>query len=82
MTNKAAYDIDKIVSDESIGIDKAMQKIETIEKDIKFDAFGKTRVNKNKPGKKIKAKGADTDEELLNRQTKKIEDEVIRIKSQ
>ena len=33
---------------DNMDIDKAMKKIENIDNRIKFSAFGKTRVNKNK----------------------------------
>ena len=48
----------------------------------KVKAFGKTRVNRNKVKIKVNVTGNDTDEELIKRQSKKIEEEILKVKSQ
>ena len=85
LTDKAAEKIEAIVLNEDISIDDAMKKVTAIENEIKFSAFGKTR------SKSIKARGAKIakqsseeadNHELIKRQSQKMEDEIIRVKSQ
>ena len=52
LTNNASKEIKDVVFNDELGIDEVMKKIETIEKDVKFAAFGKTRINQNKANKK------------------------------
>ena len=65
-----------------------INKIEKIENEIKYQAFGKTRINRNKHIKSIKKKKETEENEnelnrnLIMKQSKKIEDEVIKIKNQ
>ena len=82
LTDKAAKDIDKIVADETVGIDEVVKRVDKIETEIKYKAFGKTRVSHNKAKTKTKAGESETNEDLLKRQTKRIEDEILKIKSQ
>ena len=62
-----------------------ISRIEKIENEIKYQAFGKTRINRNKTNSNVKKK--EVTEEVANRnllmkQSKRIEEEVIKIKSQ
>ena len=82
MTDTAAQSIENIVLNNALEIDAVVKKIETIDNDIKFKAFGKTRVNRNKVKIKVNVTGNDTDEELIKRQSKKIEEEILKVKSQ
>ena len=82
MTDIAAGDIADIVENSETGIDKVVKKIEKIENRIKFTAFGKTRVNRNKVKKKVSKVCEVTDEELIKRQSERIESEILSIKSQ
>ena len=76
LTNNASKEIKDVVFNDELGIDEVMKKVETIEKDVKFAAFGKTRINQNKANKKV-AKVDKTDEEWIKRQSKKMEDEIL-----
>ena len=87
LTNKAAERIEKIVANSELPIDVAMKKIDDIDNEIKFTAFGKTRMNKNKQKNKIESNKQKDDKEsryleLLKRQSDKIENEILKIKSQ
>ena len=82
MTDSAANDIENIVLNEEMEIDKVIKKIETVNNDIKFKAFGKTRVSRNKTKSKIVTSESDADEELIKKQTRKIEKEILQVKSQ
>ena len=84
LTNIRASDIDQLVDDDNIPIDDLVKKVDNIEKEIKFEAFGKTRINKNKVKgiqKTEDISGDDANKELIMRQSKQMEDEVIKIKS-
>ena len=52
LSDKAAERMELIIKDETLPIDEVMEKIESVEKEIKFAAFGKTRLS----GKKKKGK--------------------------
>ena len=56
-----------------------MGKIDAIDKQIKFSAFGKTRTNKNKDKKKLEEGKEKNNEDLLRRSS--LEEEIIKIKS-
>ena len=58
-----------------------MKKIEVIDNQVKFAAFGKTRNIKNKPRRNVVAQGKQSNEELIKKQSEKIEEEIMRIKS-
>ena len=79
LTNKAADRIDDIVQNNNIDVDVSMKRIETIDNEIKFTAFGKTRVKTVKA--KARAKNILNKIDLLKRQSEKIENEVLKIKS-
>jgi hypothetical protein len=81
LTDKAANDIKNVVKNEE-EIEEVMKKIDAIDKQVKFAAFGKTRLIQNKSKRKVKDQRNVTDEDLIKRQTKKIEDEVLKVKSQ
>ena len=80
LTDEAANNIKKIVQNDDLDIDQKMKKIESIDTQIKCGAFGKTRCNKTKH--KIKVRGDATDLELLKSQSNKIEQEILKLKSQ
>ena len=77
MTDKAAKSIEEIVLNDELCIDEVVEKIDSIDKQIKFGAFGKTRVSRNKS----KA-GNVINEELLKKQSKKIWEEILKLKAQ
>ena len=58
-------------------VEKTMKKVETLENKIKFKAFGKT---KPPTMKKQARKGLISEEELLRKQSEKIEEDIINIK--
>ena len=87
LTDKAAAKIEDIVNNNNIEMDNAVKQIETINKDIKFVAFGKTRVRNvmAKPkvdGLKKTVEKETADLDLLKRQSQRVENEILRIKSQ
>ena len=87
LTDARAKEIDTIVEKDDIPIDVAMKKIAKIETEIKFGAFGKTRLNKNKRIRKVAPAKVIEDEEDLDRnlimkESKRIEEEILKIKSQ
>ena len=74
------------MEDEQVSVDQAMKKVNSIENEIKFKAFGKTRADKKKQkakkGLSVDIKTEETrNKELLKNQSKKIEDEILKIKS-
>ena len=48
LSDKVAEQIDKIVENKNISTDEVHKKIESIVKEVKFAAFSKTRVRRNK----------------------------------
>ena len=79
LSDKAAEMMELIIKDETLPIDEVMEKIESFEKEIKFAAFGKTRLS----GKKKKGKCEsilEKEEDILRRQCQKIEDQINEIK--
>jgi hypothetical protein len=55
LSDKAAGKIEKIVTDENLSIDEKMKTVVSIEREIKFAAFGKTRISTNKKPNKSEA---------------------------
>ena len=82
LSDKAASSIKDVVGNDDLDIDQKMKKIDLIDKKIKFGAFGKTRCNQNKTVRKNGGIRNVTDEELLKSQSKKIEEEILKLKSQ
>ena len=82
LTNKRAGEIDAIAEQNDISIDKIFKRIETIEKEIKFEAFGKTRAKRRRAIKKVNTENEDKDKELIRKQTSKIENEILKLTSQ
>ena len=80
LTDRRASEIN-VIAEKDIPMDEKFKQIENIEKEIKFEAFGKTRVRRSKPFKKVDMENEDTNEELLRKQSSKIENEILRIKS-
>ena len=79
-TNVKAKDIRKIIEDENKPVEKVVQEFEKIHNKIKFQAFGKTRINPGKrkgPVARNEELGA---EELIKRQAKLLEEEIQNIK--
>ena len=69
--------VEHIVNDKTITINEASAKIEHIENGIKFAAFGKTKVKRSISNKEMKnVDPASKDEELLKKQSERIEKEV------
>ena len=71
--------MENIVEHKELSIDLAMKKIDAIDNEIKFTAFGKTRNNKNKVKYTGKASNKNEmqekmDIDLLKRQSNKIEE--------
>ena len=86
ISDKYGDAIEKLVEDESISIQEAMDKISKIEKKIKFKAFGKiTITNKKKEKIENKEEEGGTEEEraklVLEDQEQEAEREVEKIKS-
>ena len=75
LTDIAANDIEHIIENEE-SIDKAIEKMDKIEKKIRFKAFGKT---KSKRIKKINTDKVIDDEELLKKQNDLIEKNIMEI---
>ena len=83
LTNKAAKNIKQIVENSEFTIDQAMKKVDTIDDQIKYKAFGKTRISYNKATiKKEPKKDVDSsDVALLKRQSQRMEEQILKIKS-
>ena len=82
-SNKVAEKIKIIAEDESFIEEEVMEKIDRIQTKLKFSAFGKTRPQTNKAKKAVaEAEGSETNEAklLLNRQSKRLEEEIKRAK--
>ena len=58
---------------------ETMKKVDSMENNIKFTAFGKT---KPPTKRKLDTKKALTDEELLRKQTQTIEEEILKIQKE
>ena len=74
---EAASKIEKVLENEELDTEEIMEKVDKIEEKMKFKAFGKT---KPKTGKKMAAKVLKTDAEVLEEQTKFIEEEITKVK--
>ena len=85
LTNRRAGEVNQLVDKEDISIDQIVKRIINIENEIKFEAFGKTRTNRKKTKRITKEKGVTEEvanKDLIKKQSKRIEEEVIKIKSQ
>ena len=80
LTNKAADAIEEIVTNEELDIDTVVKKLDVIDNQVKFTVFGKRRIRQNKRIKVV-AEDKQSDEELIKKQSKKIEDEILKISS-
>ena len=49
-----------------------------MENEVKFQAFGKTRGNRKKPMQKATVKDADSDKELIAKQSERIQSEILK----
>ena len=81
LTDKVADTIEEIVTNGELNIDTVVKKLDVIDNQVKFTAFGKTRIRQNKRIKVV-AEDKQSDEELIKKQSKKIEDEILQISSQ
>ena len=82
-SNKVAEKIKIIAEDEGFNEEEVMEKRDRIQTKLKFSAFGKTRPQTNKAKKAVaEAEGSETNEAklLLNRQSKRLEEEIKRAK--
>ena len=77
LSDKSAEKIEKLMDDDEITIDEVMGKVMTIEKEIKFASFGKTRMSLHKKNHKHETV---TDKDILGMQCKRIEDQINDIK--
>ena len=82
LSDKAADKIEMVINDENLEIDEAMGKIESIEKEIKFASFGKSRINSNKGKRNTNNLYEVKDEDILKEQSKQIEEQVNKVKEQ
>ena len=82
LSDKAADKIEMVINDENLEIDEAMGKIESIEKEIKFASFGKSRINSNKGKRNTNNLYEVNDEDILKEQSKQIEEQVNKVKEQ
>ena len=87
VTGKRAKEIDILVEKENIDLEVMMDKIEKIDEEIKFNAFGKTRIKKRKPKLKqhvadVVVDEQDANQDIIRKEAKSIEDEIMKIKSQ
>ena len=84
-TNKKAKDIRKVIEDEDKSVEEVVENFEKIHNKIKFQAFGKTRLNSGKmkmnqiTGKEV-LQEEQLAKELLKRQSKNLEEEIQSIK--
>ena len=81
LTGEAAAKVKQVVENAAIGnkdANEVMKKVEAIENEIKFKAFGKTKPPSKK---KLSAKKHLTEEELLRKQSQTIEEEIMKIQS-
>ena len=72
LTEKASDAIEEIAVNEELDINTVMKKIEVIDNQVKFEAFGQTRNVKNKPRGKGEAQGKQSNEELIKKQSEKL----------
>ena len=77
LTEEAAPRVKVIAEIEELTADMTMKKVESIENKIKFKAFGKTKPTTQKKQKK---NIVISDEELLRKQSLKIEEDITNIK--
>ena len=84
MTNKISYQMNEVVENASMDINTVITKCESLEKKVKFAAFGKTRASNKRLGKEKENQEEsqkDKDIKLLKRQSAKIESEINKITS-
>ena len=79
LTKEAEEKIKEVAEDEELDANETMKKVEAIEDKIKFKAFGKT---KPETKKKRASKMTINAEDLLVSQTKRLEEEVLRIEKE
>ena len=84
LTEEKSEKIKEVVENEELDIEEVMEKFERIEKKIKFEAFGKTSkkvkvLKKDEPKKD--GKNDEKAKELIDKQSKMIEEEVEKIKT-
>ena len=83
LTNKYAEDIEEVISDDTKKIDEVIKNFDKIQDKIKYKAFGKTRIKKRVNRTLEITEGIDDGNndarELLAKQSKKIEDEILSI---
>ena len=76
----------RIVGNDDIPVDVMVKKIEKIEKEVKFNAFGKSRMNKhvkqNVKTTNLSVDKEEADRNLIQKKSFKIEKQILNIKSQ
>jgi hypothetical protein len=63
--------------DQDLSVEETVKKIESIEKEVKFASFGKTRTSVTS---KKERKSALSEKDILNNQCNKIEKEILELK--
>jgi hypothetical protein len=82
LTDKAADKIEHAIKDDTLEIDDLVRKIESIEKEIKFASFGKSRMSTNKKKTNGNKSEEIKDEDILKEQCKQIEERINTVKGQ
>ena len=78
LTKEAADKVERVAKDETLNANEAMKKVVTIEESIKFASFGKPKPTTNK---KKATKSRACDKELLEYQSKRVEEEILKVES-
>ena len=83
MSDKYAEEIENVVEDTDLDVDKMFKKLGNIQDKIKYTAFGKTKINKSVKGSAMSEShcfGKYEANEILKKQSEKIEEEVEQIR--
>ena len=84
LTEAKSEKIKEIIENEQLDIEEVVEKFERIENKIKFEAFGKMSRKVKVPKKDVPKKDGENAEkarELIDKQSKMIEEEVEKIKT-
>ena len=79
LTKEAAKKVKKVAENTDLNANEAMKRIETIDEAIKFGAFGKT---KPKTKRKLTTQKKVSADELLEAQSKRVEEDILKIEKE
>ena len=79
LTKEAAKNVKKVAENMNFNANEAMKRLEVIDDAIKFKAFGKT---KPKTQKKVAIKKKVNADDLLDAQSKRVEEEILKVEKE